>query len=90
MIFLIHFLFLKRVPAFVGDPYGCVGVRIGDWHAFVRQESSDHASCSIRSAMCGSAVRARVRNGGATTGRHGTFHPSTAPSMGLMGSHSRV
>ena len=38
--------------------------------------------------MCGSAVRARVRNGDATTGRRGTFHPSTAhvtPSMGLMG-----
>ena len=38
--------------------------------------------------MCGSAVRARVRNGDATTGRRGTFHPSAAhvtPSMGLMG-----
>ena len=38
--------------------------------------------------MCGSAVRARVRIGDATTGRRGTFHPSTAhvtPSMGLMG-----
>ena len=38
--------------------------------------------------MCGSAVRARVRNGDATTARLGTFHPSTAhvtPSMGLMG-----
>ena len=37
--------------------------------------------------MCGSAVRARVHNGDATTGRRDTFHPSTAhvtPSMGLM------
>ena len=38
--------------------------------------------------MCGSAVRARVRNGDATTGRRGTFHLSTShvtPSIGPMG-----
>ena len=57
MIFLIHFFdVLKRVPAFMcGYPYGCVdclGVRaygcVGDWHAFVRQESCKHAFCSRR------------------------------------------
>ena len=50
--------------------------------------TEDTLTCFIQFAMCGSVVRARVRNGDATTGRRGTFHPSTAhvtSSMGLMG-----
>ena len=48
-----------------------------------------HPICDVRF----SGPTARVRNGDATTGRRGTFHPSTAhvtSSMGLMGPHSRV
>ena len=41
--------------------------------------------------MCGSAVRARVRNGDATTGRRGTFQYGTRHAVhGTDGSHSRV
>ena len=55
-IFLIHFFdVLKRVPALLWVSIrvcGCPGVRacgcVGDWHAFVRQESCKHASCSRR------------------------------------------
>ena len=53
-----------------------------------QQEDKHRGDTDMLHPMCGSAVRARVRNGDATTGRRGTFYPSTAhvtPSMGLMG-----
>ena len=61
---------------------------------FVQDFSSPHRDDKHRGytdllhPICGSAVRARVRNVDATTGRRGTLHPSAAhvtPSMGLMG-----
>ena len=42
----------KRARPFVANACGCPGVRtygcVGDWHAFVRQESCKHASYSRR------------------------------------------
>ena len=53
--------------------------------------TEDTLICFIRSAMCGSAVRARVRNGDATTGCCGTFQYGTRHAVhGTDGSDSHV